>query len=110
MKSKFDTEVSKAPKLIELAKQGLENIAKNGPDAEYVTKAKENLLKAFPEKQINNSFWMGVMEEYYTKGEDTFTNYEKIVNEVVTPAHIQKIVKEILDQNNRLDIIMTPKD
>ena len=50
------------------------------------------------------------MEEYYTKGEDTLTNYEKIVNDVVTTAHIAKIVKEILDQNNRLDIIMTPKE
>ncbi len=105
----FDTDVTKAPKLIELAKQGLEDIAKNGPNNEYVTKAKENLIKAFPEKQINNSFWLSVMQEYFTKGNDTFTNYEKVVNDVVTPAHIQKLVKEILDANNRIDLIMTPK-
>ena len=47
----FDTDVTKAAKLISLAKEGLKGIAQNGPNAEYLAKTKENLIKGFPDKQ-----------------------------------------------------------
>lgn len=104
----FDTDVAKAPKLIELAKEGLKGIAQNGPDAEYVTKAKENMIKAFPEKQINNSYWHNVIYNYYSHGRDNFSGYVEAVEKVATPESIQKLVKEILSQGNEYELVMNP--
>lgn len=104
----FDTDVAKAPKLIELAKEGLKGIAQNGPDAEYVAKAKENMIKAFPEKQINNSYWHNVIYNYYSHGRDNFSGYVEAVEKVATPESIQKLVKEILSQGNEYELVMNP--
>lgn len=104
----FDTDVAKAPKLIELAKEGLKGIAQNGPDAEYVAKAKENMIKAFPEKQINNSYWHNVIYNYYSQGRDNFSGYVEAVEKVATPESIQKLVKEILSQGNEYELVMNP--
>lgn len=105
----FDTDFAKSKKLIDIAKQGLSDIAEKGPNAEYVAKTKENMLKAFPEQQIKNGYWANIIYNYYSKGKDVYTNYTETVNKVVTPDNIQKIMKHILDQNNRVDLMMNPK-
>ena len=106
----FDTDVAKAPKLIELAKQGLKDIAKNGPDASYVAKAKENMIKAFPEKQINNGYWHNVVYQYYQHGRDNFNNYVETVEKVATPESIRKFVQEMLAQGNEFELVMNPAE
>lgn len=105
----FDTDPGKAPKLIEMVKQGLQDVADKGPNPEYVAKAKENLLKAYPEKQISNSFWAGLIYQYYSFNRDFDNNYIEVVNKVVTPENVQKLAKEMLSQQNRIDIHMSPK-
>ena len=104
----FDTDVAKAPKLIELAKSGLAEIAKNGPDAEYVAKAKENMVKAFPEKQINNGYWHNVIQQYYSYGRDNYTTYLQELEKVATVESLQKFVQEILAQGNEFELVMVP--
>lgn len=104
----FDTEYAKSKKLIEMAKQGLQDIAEKGPNPEYVAKAKENFIKAYPEKQISNSFWAGLIYDYYSHNQDFYENYVDAVNKFVTAENIQKMAKQILDQKNRVDIIMNP--
>lgn len=106
----FDTDVAKAPKLIELAKQGLKDIAQNGPSAEYVTKARENLIKAFPEKQINNSYWHNVAYEYYSHGRDNYSGYIEAVEKAATQESIQAFVKEMLSQGNEYELVMNPAE
>ncbi len=106
----FDTDVAKASKLIDLAKQGLKDIAQNGPDAEYVAKARENMLKAFPESQINNNYWHNVNYQLYSFGRDNFTGYVEAVEKVATPESIQNFVKEILSQNNEFELVMNPAE
>jgi zinc protease len=104
----FDTDVTKAVKLISLAKEGLKGIAQNGPNAEYLAKTKENLIKGFPEKQINNSYWHSLVYNYYSYNRDNHTNYIETVNKVATVESIQKFVQEILSQGNELNLIMNP--
>ncbi|MBO7305237.1 MAG: insulinase family protein, partial [Bacteroidales bacterium] len=104
----FDTDVTKAAKLISLAKEGLKGIAQNGPNAEYLAKTKENLIKGFPEKQINNSYWHSLVYNYYSYNRDNHTNYIETVNKVATVESIQKFVQEILSQGNELNLIMNP--
>jgi predicted Zn-dependent peptidase len=105
----FDTDEAKAPKLIELAKQGLKDIAQNGPNAEYVTKARENMIKAFPEKQIHNSYWHNLAYQWYSHGRNNFNNYVETVEKVATPESIQKLVQEILSQGNEYELVMNPQ-
>ena len=104
----FDTDVAKAPKLVELAKSGLADIAKNGPDAEYVAKAKENMIKAFPEKQINNGYWHNVIQQYYSYGRDNYSTYLQELEKVATVESLQKFVQEILAQGNEFELVMVP--
>ena len=104
----FDTEEAKAPKLIELAKSGLADMAVKGPNPEYVAKAKENLIKAFPERQISNSYWHNLAYQYYTNGSDNFTGYLDVVEKVATVESIQKLVQEILAQGNEFELVMNP--
>ena len=81
----FDTDPAKAEKLVSIAIDGLNKIAEEGVSEEYILKAKENFLKSFPERQISNSYWMGIVSRYYTLGQDFYENYvptiEKCVNE-----------------------------
>ncbi len=104
----FDTDESKSPKLIELAKQGLKDIAQNGPNADYVTKARENMIKGFPEKQIHNGYWHNLAYQYYSHGRNNYANYLETVEKVATPESIQKFVQEILSQNNEYELVMNP--
>ena len=106
----FDTDVAKAAKLIELAKQGLKDIAQNGPNAEYVTKARENMVKAFPEKQIHNSYWHNLAYQYYSFGRNNYKDYVETVEKVATPESIQKFVQEILSQGNEFELVMNPEE
>lgn len=104
----FDTDYAKSQKLIQLAKDGFKSIAENGPDAEYLAKAKENLLKNFPENQINNGYWESVMNNYYVEGIDRFTTYKEVV-ESISAETVKNIAKDILSAGNETDVIMNPK-
>lgn len=105
----FDTDFAKSKKLIDLAKKGFQDIASNGPNEEYLTKAKENLLKVFPEQQIKNSYWHNIIQKYYNNGKDNNSTYLETVNKVVTSENVKNMAKQILDANNRIDIIMNPE-
>ena len=105
----FDTEFAKAPKLIEIAISELEDIAANGVNEEYVAKTKENMLKAFPEKHIQNSYWLNTLYNNYSQDYNVDYNYENTVSKVVTSKEIQEYVKQMLKQGNRIKIVMNPK-
>jgi Predicted Zn-dependent peptidases len=104
----FDTEEAKSVKLIELAKQGFKDVAEKGPNPEYVNKAKENLIKSFPESQIRNGYWHNLIYQYYTNEMDNYTDYVKTV-ESITPETIKQFAADLINQGNRSDVIMNPK-
>ena len=105
----FSTDVSKSAKLIELVKQGLVEIAANGPDGDYVKKAKKKLTKDFSEVQIDNNYWCDIVQEYYLYGRDNHTAYLETIEKVANPESIQKFVQEILSSGNILEMIMNPE-
>lgn len=105
----FDTDYAKSQKLIQLAKDGLKEIAEQGPNAEYLAKTKENLLKNFPENQIQNSYWESLLNNYYVEGVDKFTTYTEVVNSIDGET-IKNLVKDILNSGNEIDIIMNPAE
>ncbi len=106
----YDTQVEKSQKMIELAKDGINVLLAGDMSSEYITKTKENLIKAYPEKLINNGYWASIVKDFYTKGLNMHDNYLEIVEKVVTPENLQKFAKELFEQGNCVDVVMSPKN
>jgi zinc protease len=104
----FDTNPEAAPKLIELAVKGLNDLAQNGPTDEQMSKAVENLKKNIPESRISNSYWMGALDNWYDLGINSDKEYEEAVNSV-TVEDVKNVLKAILAQNNMVQVVSKPK-
>ena len=104
----FDTDPAKADELIALAKQEYEAIAENGTLEEYVEKARTALIKAFPEKQISNSYWQSVINDYVFYGYDSHSNYMETVEKCINNNNIAKFAKKTLKGGNMRELIMNP--
>lgn len=105
----FDTDPQKAEKLIQLAKDGLSSIAEKGPSDDFLSKAKENMLKNLPEDRISNYYWRNILARYYKYGIETDSNYEATVN-ALSKDKVQNFVKSIIDEGNFIEVVMTPKE
>jgi zinc protease len=105
----FDTNPEAAPKLIELAVKGLNDLAQNGPTEEQMSKAVENLKKNIPESRISNSYWMGALDNWYEFGIDSDAEYEAAVNSL-TAEDIKTVLQAILAQNNMVQVVSAPKN
>ena len=105
----FDTNPEAAPKLIELAKKGLYDLAENGPTAEHFSKAVENLKKNVPESRISNSYWLSALDNWYDLGINSDKEYEEAVNSV-TVEDVKSVLKAILAQNNMIQVVSAPKN
>ncbi|MBR5836873.1 MAG: insulinase family protein [Bacteroidales bacterium] len=105
----FDTNPEAAPKLIELAVKGLNDLAQNGPTAEQMSKAVENLKKNIPESRISNSYWMNTLDNWYEFGINSDKEYEAAVNSV-TAEDVKAVLQAILAQNNLVQIVSAPKN
>lgn len=104
----FDTDPAKADELIALAKQEYEAIAENGTEEEYIEKARTALVKAFPEAQISNSYWQGVINDYVFYGYDSHSNYIETVEKCVNNENIAEFVKKTLKGGNMRELVMNP--
>ena len=104
----FDTNPEAAPKLIELAEKGLADLAQNGPSAEQMSKAVENLKKNIPESRISNSYWMSALDNWYDLGINSDAEYEAAVNSV-TVEDVKNVLQAILAQNNSIQLVSAPK-
>lgn len=89
-----------------LAKGFKENTVKI--DADKVQKVKDYMLKNAAEKAKNNAHWMDVIDEYIQTGVDLQTNYKKTV-EALTPEKIANFLKQLLQANNHIEVVMTPE-
>lgn len=105
----FDTNPEKAPKLIQLAEDGINNLAKNGPSEEQLAKAKENFLKNITEKRIQNSYWRKCIIEKDLYNVDNDVNYVKLVESLNTES-IKQFVQSMVEQGNFIKLVMSPKE
>lgn len=103
----FDCKPSSADKLIKLANEGLNDLAKNGPTEEEFDMAFKNLKKNLPEQRLANSYWAGRLEEFYEYGEDGDKAYEEAINSL-TPEKLTTALKELLNSGNCSELIMRP--
>ena len=96
----------KADLAVNLLAEGMkDNIVKM--DADKVQKVKDLMLKNADLSAKNNSYWMGILNDYIWTGVDSHTNYKKTV-EAITPAKLAAHLKQIVAAGNHAEVVMTP--
>lgn len=89
-------------------KEILTQFAAEGPSEADLAKVKELTLKRYQENLRENSYWSGKISDWVLEGEDNFTDYEQIVNNL-TAEDIRLSVKNLLEQGNDIEIVMSGK-
>ena len=105
----FDTNPEQAEKLSGLTVKYLKELAQNGPTAEELTMALENLKKNLPESRISNSYWKNALELNLEYGIDYDAEYEKALSEV-TIEDIKTLMQAVLAQNNFIQLVLAPQE
>ena len=105
----FDTNPEQAEKLSGLTAQYLKEFAENGPTAEELAMALENLKKNVPESRINNGYWMSAIENNLEYGIDYDAEYEAALNSV-TAEDVKALLQAVLAQNNFIQIVLAPME
>lgn len=105
----FDTDPAMAEELMEIILQEIELIAENGLNAEDLAKAKEYFAKQHPDDLKQNTYWQGIVSEWNNNGYDMNTGYMDIVNGLTTD-YFKAFARKILDDNNMVLLLMTPKE
>lgn len=104
----FQTNEEQADKLRELAVNGLEDLAKNGPDAEKFEKARKNMDKTVPENKLHNAWWSSALQDAEKYGIDYVTEYEAAVK-ALSPEDVKKAAEELLASGNFIELVMRPE-
>ena len=105
----FDTNPEQAEKLSGLTAQYLKEFAQNGPTAEEMSMALENLKKNIPESRISNSYWQSALELNLDFGIDYDAEYEAALNSV-TAEDIKALLQAVLTQDNFIQIVLAPQE
>ena len=103
----FDTNPEQAEKLSGLTAQYLKEFAQNGPTAEELAMALENLKKNVPESRISNSYWQSAIDLNLEHGIDYDQEYEAALNNV-TAEDVKTLMQAVLAQDNFLQIVLAP--
>ena len=103
----FDTNPEMSEKLSGIAKNELMQFAQNGPTAEELAMAIENLKKNLPESRISNRYWMSVLDNWAEFGIDYDKEYEQAINNV-TSKDVKKLLQKILKQKNVIEVKSLP--
>jgi len=101
----FDTDPKLIDKLLGKVKQGMTEVATDGPSTENLNKVKEFMLKSYTEAQRNNSHWLSAIDDYYTWGLDSQNGYDAKIKAISTDD-IKKFASMLLAQKNEVDVIM----
>ncbi|MDR0757854.1 MAG: insulinase family protein [Tannerella sp.] len=104
----FDTDPAMQDKLTAIVRDELAAIVRNGPRETDFVKTRDNMLKRHDESLQENSYWLGTLDGYYFYGFDGFTSYKDVLNSIM-PAQVQEFAKELVEQGNYVEVVMTPE-
>ncbi len=107
LQTSFDTDPEKREKMNNIVKDELKSITVSGPRQDDFNKTKDNLHKRHAENLQENSYWLNVLDRYYYKGFNSYTNYLETLDSI-TPDIIQAFAKRLLDQGNHIEVVMEP--
>lgn len=102
----FNTDPTKREMLMGIIMGELQRVAKEGPKEEHLAKVKEAMVKQYAESVKENSYWLGVLNNYYWYNEDMDSKFVELVNSI-TVKDVQKFAKQLFDQGNLIEVCMT---
>jgi zinc protease len=106
----FGSAPERADTLAMVALEVVQKLAADGPTADELVKVKENLLRTRETALKQNGFWLSVLQQSVTWGDDPvelITGYTARV-EALTIADITATAKLVLDQTNRASFVLLP--
>lgn len=104
----FDTDPEKWENMVRIVDEEIQRIATEGPKSEHLTKSRDNMLKRHNERLQENSYWLNVIDYYYFRGMDAYTNYKETL-ESITADDIKKFMSDFISQGNCVEVVMGPK-
>ena len=104
----FDTNRDMYEKLMNKVRDGLNDVAQNGPSQEDLTKVIENLYKKRAEQKEENSFWVDAIETFEEDNINIDAEFDAIVRSI-TPQTIADFAKEVLKGYNK-EIVQLPAE
>ncbi len=102
----FNTDPTKREMLMGIIMGELQRVAKEGPKEEHLAKVKEAMVKQYAESVKENSYWLGVLNNYYWYNEDMDSKFVELVNSI-TVEDVQKFAKQLFNQGNLIEVCMT---
>ncbi len=106
----FDCDPEKMDKLIEIMKNEIDNLVKNGVKVDDLEEIKKSYLKSREESENENSFWLSVIQGSLINDEP-ITNTEgfnKIVNDLSAKS-VQKYAKKFFKGYDSVEVVMVPE-
>ncbi|MDR1879770.1 MAG: insulinase family protein [Tannerellaceae bacterium] len=104
----FDTDPAKREEMSTIVRDELSRIAESGLRQEDFKKTKDNLQKRHAENLQENSYWLGMLDQYYYyNGMDFHTQYLPTL-EAITPEQVQAFAGAFLGQGNSIEVVMEP--
>lgn len=102
----YQTDPTKKDHLNSIIDAQLEKVAKEGPTAEQMDKVKKYMHKQHADNLKENRYWLGALDSYFFDGLDVTKDYEQTI-ENITAADVQKFAADLLNQGNKITVIMT---
>jgi len=107
LQTSFETDPAKQKELNAIVHHEMENLLENGPTAEDFKKSRDNVMKRHAEKMQENGYWLNILDNYYSRHFDGYTDFVKTMNSI-TPAKIQSFARMLVGQGNNIQVVMEP--
>ncbi|WP_337965541.1 insulinase family protein [uncultured Flavobacterium sp.] len=106
----FDSDPEKEEKLTEIVYEQIDLMQQKEAKTEDIESVKNTMLKLRAENVLNNSFWLGNLNNMFLNDENFKDDalYKKTLNEI-TPEDIRSFAKEFLTQPKTVEVIMKSK-
>ncbi|MGE4413705.1 MAG: M16 family metallopeptidase [Bacteroidales bacterium] len=101
----FDTDVALKERLLKRAYTEIDNVVEQGVAQEDFNKIIEYMNKNYTQNLRENSYWLSVINSRFLIGKDMHTTY-KTALDAVTPQKLHEFIKQMVDTDNRLEVIM----
>lgn len=107
----FDCDPARANDLKAIIYSELDNIMLNGPSQVNLDKVVSNILKTHEENKLHNSYWSGILSNYYSYGinSDNPENYENILKDF-SIKDIKKLASKMFKKADVVDLIFKPEE
>ncbi|MCX6307913.1 MAG: insulinase family protein, partial [Bacteroidia bacterium] len=106
---RFDTDPKLVDRMLGIIHSEIDTLALIGPKPEDLNKVKLNMFKQYKEDLEDNSYWSYALTRYYKDKLNYVADFEKAV-EALSIESIRATAKELLKQNNRMEILLQPQN